>query len=65
MEDGTNRQTKQMKTNKGQRQREMKNRQNRQKIDKTMADGDRINSNISKIIKNFLHINNMTWQQNF
>lgn len=55
MEEGTNRQTKQMKTNKGQRQREMKNKQNRQKIDKTMADGDRRNSNISKIIKNFLH----------
>lgn len=56
MEDGTNRQTKQMKTNKGQRQREMKNGQNRQKmgqnrqkIDKTMADGITIFQKLSKI----------------
>ena len=52
-----------MKTNKGKRNE--KQTKQTEDIDKTMADGDRRNSNISKIIKNFLHINNMTWQQNF
>ena len=49
MEEGTNRQTKQMKTNKGQRQKEMKNGQNKQKIDKTMVDGITTFQKLSKI----------------